>query len=87
MEKYCITDEIAVEFEQQVGIVVADNAEAFDLLTNIFEIALGAGWGYYLNDTFYFQLCFITGFLKVTDVDGVNATDTALQIGAIDYIS
>lgn len=84
MGKYHITDKIAVEFGPQVGILVTDNAEDFNLLTNTFDVGLGAGGGYRLNDNFYFQLRFNAGFLKV--IENVKATNTALQIGAIYYI-
>ncbi|QCW99333.1 PorT family protein [Aggregatimonas sangjinii] len=84
MGKYHITEKIAVEFGPQLGILVTDNAEDFNLITNSFDFGLGVGGGYRLNDNFYFQLRINAGFLQV--IENFGGTNAALQMGAIYYI-
>ncbi|NHF61296.1 PorT family protein [Flavobacteriaceae bacterium TP-CH-4] len=83
MGKYHITEEFAVEFGPQLGILLGDNVDDFGLETNALDIGIGAGGGYRLNDNIYFQLRVNTGFIKV--LENVKAYNAALQVGAIYY--
>ena len=83
MAKYHITDAIAVELGPQVGVLLTDNLEDFLFEGNNFDIGLGLGGGYRLNDNFYFQLRLNAGFLNV--IENVEAKNVALQVGAIYY--
>ncbi|WP_273567569.1 porin family protein [Maribacter halichondriae] len=79
MGKYHITEEIAVEAGPQVGILLGGNYD--DLLeTSTIDIGIGVGGGYRLDENFYFQLRFNTGFIKV--IDNINTYNIAVQIGA-----
>ncbi len=82
MGKYHITDEIAVEFGPQIGFLVADNWD--DPITgsdtNKINFGINIGGGYRLNENFYFQLRYNSGFTKI--LDGTNLKNRVLQIGA-----
>jgi len=79
MGKYHITEEIAVEAGPQVGILLGGNYD--DLLeTSTIDVGIGVGGGYRLDENFYFQLRFNTGFIRV--IDNINTYNIAVQIGA-----
>lgn len=80
MGKYHITEEIAVEAGPQVGILVGGNYDDFFIDANTIDIGLGLGGGYRMDENFYFQLRFNTGFIKV--IENVNTYNIAVQIGA-----
>lgn len=80
MGKYHITEEIAVELGPQLGVLLFGNYDDFNIDANTIDVGLGVGGGYRLDDNFYFQLRFNTGFLKV--IDGLKTYNLALQIGA-----
>lgn len=80
MGKYHITDEIAVELGPQLGVLLFGNNDDFNIDAQTIDVGIGASGGYRLNDNFYFQLRFNTGFLKV--IDGLNTYNVAAQIGA-----
>lgn len=80
MGKYHITEEIAVEFGPQLGVLLFGNHDDFNIDAKTIDVGIGAGGGYRLDDNFYFQLRFNTGFLKV--IDGLKTYNIAAQIGA-----
>lgn len=83
MGKYDITEEIAVEFGPQIGILISDNLDDINLDANTIDVGLGVGGGYRLDDNIYLQLRFNAGFIKV--IENVKAYNMALQIGGIYY--
>ncbi len=83
MGKYYITEDIALELGPQLGLLLSDNTEDFNLTSNSIDVGVGAGGGYRLDDNFYFQLRINLGFIKV--IENVKAYNAALQVGAIYY--
>ena len=80
MGKYHITEEIAVELGPQLGVLLFGNHDDFNIDAQTIDVGLGIGGGYRLDDNFYFQLRFNTGFLKV--LDATKTYNIAAQIGA-----
>lgn len=82
MGKYHITEEIAVEFGPQIGVLLADNwDEDLSIIdTKKVNIGLNIGGGYRLNERLYFQLRFSPGFSRV--IESTTTKNMSFQLGA-----
>ncbi|MFK7812193.1 MAG: hypothetical protein AB8B59_06840 [Maribacter sp.] len=79
MAKYHLTDEFAVEFGPQVGILIFDNWNQNIGVVDIQKVgfSMNAGGGYRLNENFYFNLRVGSSLSRVNNSGSFN-----FQIGA-----
>lgn len=88
MGKFHITDEIAVEFGPQIGVLLSDNIDKIDpsgsLESKAAHFGLNLGGGYRLNENLYFQLRFGLGLSKV--LEDTELKNGVLSIGACYFL-
>ncbi len=92
MAKYNVFDEFYVEAGPQIGLLFADNLEgnAFagaptvSQSSNGFDIGLGIGAGYRLDENFYFQLRFNAGIVNA--IEDISSKNRVFQISAIYFL-
>ncbi len=80
--KYHITEEIAVEFGPQIGVLLGDNwdEDLNTVNTKRLNFGLNFGGGYRLDESFYFNLRLSPGFTNV--IESTNTKNFAFQVGA-----
>ncbi|WP_273567570.1 porin family protein [Maribacter halichondriae] len=92
MAKYNIFDGFYIEAGPQIGLLFADNLEgnAFagaptvSQSSNGFDIGLGIGAGYRLDENFYFQLRFNAGIVNA--IEDISSKNRVFQISAIYFL-
>lgn len=86
MAKYHITEQIAVEFGPQPGLLLGDNwEEEFQGQdTKKFHLGLNLGGGYRLNENLYFQLRLGLGLSKIFDI--TESRNGVVSIGACYFL-
>jgi len=79
--KYNVWDELYIEAGPQLGAMIGNNLDDFNLESNAIDIGLIVGAGYRLNDNFYFQLRFNAGFINA--IEDVTSKNRVFQASAI----
>jgi hypothetical protein len=89
--KYNVWDELYVEAGPYIGLLLSNNVDrnisgtgtSIDA-TNGLDLGLGIGAGYRLDENFYFQLRYSTGFINV--IENVNSKNRVLSVSAVYFL-
>ncbi|MDC6389989.1 porin family protein [Maribacter sp. PR1] len=91
MAKYNVWDELYVEAGPYLGLLLSNNVDrnisgtgaSFDN-TNGLDLGLGIGAGYRLDENFYFQIRYSTGFINV--IEDVNSKNRVFAVSAVYFL-
>ncbi|MGB5554927.1 MAG: porin family protein [Flavobacteriaceae bacterium] len=92
MLKFNIFDEVYLEAGPQIGMLISDNLEgnrfglepSADQSSNGFDIGLGVGAGYRMDENFYFQLRYNVGIINA--IEDISSKNRVLQISAVYFL-
>jgi hypothetical protein len=88
--KYNVWEGLHIEAGPQIGLLLSDNLEGNNTVNGFFEdsnsldIGLTFGAGYRLDENFYFQARFFTGFINA--IEDVTSKNRVFQVSAVYFL-